>query len=119
MANVDLERAKKLINSAEDLLKSGEYSGVAGLAYQAFESAMIALAGDNDKPYHNKRVKLTKERLGKSSEEIDMLWELRNIDFYGNVKFGEPKTDINDDDVEKALNTVKDIVLNIENILEN
>ena len=43
MADLDLERAKKLLKSAQDLFNEGDVSGVAGLAYQSFESAIIAL----------------------------------------------------------------------------
>lgn len=45
MADLDLERAKKLLKSARDLFNKGDVQGVAGLAYQAFESANIALLG--------------------------------------------------------------------------
>ena len=41
--DLDLERAKKLLKSAFDLFNQLDLQGVAGLAYQAFESANIAL----------------------------------------------------------------------------
>jgi HEPN domain-containing protein len=43
MADLDLERAKSLLKSAKALYERGDLAGVAGLAYAAFESAIIAL----------------------------------------------------------------------------
>lgn len=40
MDNIDLERAKKLLQSAEHLVEKGDLAGAGGLAYQAFESAV-------------------------------------------------------------------------------
>lgn len=39
MADLDMERAKNLLDSAEDLYQKGDLAGVAGLSYAAFESA--------------------------------------------------------------------------------
>ena len=41
--DLDLKRAKSLLKSAKDLYERGDMAGVAGLAYAAFESAIIAL----------------------------------------------------------------------------
>jgi hypothetical protein len=37
MADLDLERAERLLQSARDLFFQSDLAGVAGLAYQAFE----------------------------------------------------------------------------------
>ena len=39
MADIDFERAENLMKSARYLLSQDDLAGVAGLAYQAFESA--------------------------------------------------------------------------------
>nr|WP_279383650.1 hypothetical protein [Methanobacterium formicicum] len=39
MVDLDMERAKNLLKSAEDLYEQGDLAGVAGLGYAAFESA--------------------------------------------------------------------------------
>ncbi len=45
MADLDMERAKKLLESAEYLYQKGGLAGVAGLSYAAFESAVISPNG--------------------------------------------------------------------------
>lgn len=87
MANVDLDRAKRLLRSAKDLFDQGDIAGVAGLAYQAFESAFIALTIEKngvDAGSHSTRRERAKALLSQHRDKIETLWEIRNIDFYGN-----------------------------------
>jgi HEPN domain-containing protein len=120
MVDLDMQRAKNLLKSAEDLYDQGDLAGVAGLAYAAFESAIISLTDKiNGKDYqsHNLRKKRAKEMLGKYEDKMDLLWEIRNIDFYGNVKIGAHKREISPQEVEQGLKSVKEIIKEIENII--
>ncbi|MEN4005935.1 MAG: HEPN domain-containing protein [Methanobacteriaceae archaeon] len=121
MADLDMERAKKLLKSAEDLYEQRDMAGVAGLAYAAFESATMVMTGKvNGKDYksHNQRRKRAKELLNKYKDKIDLLWEVRNIDFYGNVKIGAKKREVSEEEVKECLNVIKTIIKEIEKILE-
>ncbi len=94
MVDIDMERAKNLLKSAEDLHEQGDLAGVAGLAYAAFESAIMSLTDKiNGKDYHSHRLRKerAKEMLSKHEDKMDFLWEVRNIDFYGNVKLAPVK----------------------------
>lgn len=94
MVDLDMDRAKKLLKSAKDLYEQGDLAGVAGLDYAAFESATMTLTDKvNGKDYksHNLRRERAKTLLKKYQNKIDLLREIRNIDFYGNVKIGTPK----------------------------
>lgn len=120
MVDLDIKRAKDLLKSARDLYEKGDYAGVAGLSYAAFESATIALTtrlNGKDYPSHNKRRKRAKTLLKKHQDKIDFLWEIRNIDFYGNIKLGHEKREISSDEVMESLNTVEEIIQEIENML--
>lgn len=44
-----------------------------------------------------------KKLLDKYQHKIDILWEIRNIDFYGNVKIGSEKREISPEEVENGL----------------
>ena len=91
MARIDIDRARKLLRSAEILYETGDYHGVAGLAYQAFESAvmcLIEIENGEDQRSHARRRKRAKQLLSEYGDKIDNLWEIRNIDFYGNVRLG-------------------------------
>jgi HEPN domain-containing protein len=121
MVNIDIERAKELLGSAMFLYESGDYSGVAGLAYQAFESATMALLeGKNgkDKRSHSARRKRVKELIEAKDETIDRLWTLRNIDFYGNSSIGESKRDITEEEAKDCLENVEDLIAEIEELLD-
>jgi len=121
MADVDIERAKDLLSSARILFETGDYSGVAGLAYQAFESATIALIEEKngtDKKSHLARRKRVKELLVAEGDMIDRLWSLRNIDFYGNVNAGEIKRGITEEEAHDCLVAVEDLISQIEELLE-
>ena len=115
-----MDRAKKLLKSARDLYEQGDMAGVAGLAYAAFESATMTLTDKiNGKDYksHNLRRERAKELLKRNQDKIDLLWEIRNIDFYGNVKIGAPKREITEKEVQNGLNAVEKIIEEIEKIL--
>lgn len=121
MVDLDMERAKNLLKSARDLFENGDYVGVAGLSYAAFESATIALTtqlNGKDYPSHNLRRKRAKTILKKHQDKIDFLWEIRNIDFYGNIRLGQEKREISADEVMESLNTVDEIIQEIEDILK-
>ncbi len=84
MVDLDMDRAKNLLKSAKDLYEQGNLAGVAGLAYAAFESANMTLTDKiNGKDYrsHNLRRERAKTLLKKHQDKIDILWEIRNIDF--------------------------------------
>ncbi|MBI4812878.1 MAG: HEPN domain-containing protein [Methanobacterium sp.] len=120
MVDIDMERAKNLLKSAEDLHEQGDLAGVAGLAYAAFESAIMSLTDKiNGKNYHSHRLRKerAKEMLSKHENKMDFLWEVRNIDFYGNVKLGSSKREISPQEVENGLKCVKEIIIEIETII--
>ena len=123
MADLDLERAKNLLKSAKDLYEQGDMAGVAGLAYAAFESAIIALIKKKngmDYPSHLLRRKRAKILLiEKYQDKIDLLWEVRNIDFYGNVKIGSEMREISRAEVEDGLNAVEKIIEEVEKVLND
>lgn len=93
---------------------------MAGLAYAAFESANIALTdkvNGKDYPSHHLRKERVKKILSPYQDKMDMLWEIRNIDFYGNIKLGSPKREISPEEVREGLNIVGNIIDEIEKIL--
>ncbi len=55
--------------------------------------------------------------LCKYEDKMDLLWEIRNIDFYGNVKIGAHKREISHQEVEDGLKSVKEIINDIEIII--
>lgn len=110
-----------MLKSAQGLYEQGYLAGVAGLAYAAFESATMTLTIKiNGKDYsgHNLRRERAKTLLKKYPDKIDLLWEIRNIDFYGNVKIGAKKREITLEEVKESLNAIKTIIREIEEILE-
>lgn len=116
MADLDLERAKKLLKSARDLFSKGDAQGVAGLAYQAFESANIALLkkkNGRDQKSHFGRKKRAKELLTQFEDKIDSLWQIRNIDFYGNIAIDGDEEEIDPDDVKECFEVVESIIKEI------
>ena len=120
--DVDPERAKNLLESAKDLYERGDMAGVAGLAYAAFESAIIALTKKKDGidyPSHLLRRERAKVLLDKYQDRIDVLWEVRNIDFYGNVKIGYETRELSRDEVEDGLNAVEKIIEEVEKVLKD
>ena len=120
MADIDMERAKRLLKSAKTLFNEGDLYGVAGLAYQAFESATIALTArinGRDPKRHLSRTRRAKEIVSKLKDRIDFLWTARSIDFYGNVRLGEEKREITPEEVKEALDVVEEYIKEAEKIL--
>ena len=121
MADKDIERAKALLKSAEKLYAEGDLAGVAGLAYQAFESAVIAFnktVKGKDIASHGYRMETAKKIYSEHVHDIDFLWELRNIDFYGNIRPGFD-AELRKEKVSKALETVKEIIEKTEALVRS
>lgn len=124
MADVgaDIERAEGLLESARGLFHQGDLAGVAGLAYQAFESAMIALTEEingADPGSHASRRSRAKVLLSSHRDRIDFLWEVRNVDFYGNPMLNQPKRGLTKEEVREALDSVETIIEEIKRILSS
>lgn len=122
MADLDLERAKRLLKSAKALYDRGDLAGVAGLAYAAFESALIALTKKRngvDYSSHSLRRQRAKVLLKHYRDTIDVLWEVRNIDFYGNVKIGYEPRELSSEELEAGLRAVEQIIGEVEQALED
>lgn len=92
------------------------------MAYAAFESAIIALTkrkNGTDYPSHLLRRERAKVLLDKYRDKIDVLWEVRNIDFYGNVKVGTEMRELSRAEVEDGLNAVEKIIEEVEKVLND
>jgi len=112
LVDLDLERGERLLRSARTLLAQGDLAGVAGLAYQAFESALIALTRAMDGANagsHGARRERAKTLLAEHRGKIDLLWEVRNVDFYGNPRLGAPRRALTRSEVDEALGTIEDM----------
>jgi HEPN domain-containing protein len=121
MAEVDLSRAKSLLRSARELFELGETAGVAGLAYQAFESATMFLLEEvngSDGTTHSSRQARAKALLRRYGGEVDFIWRARNIDFYGNVRLGEKKEELSRDDAKRALSLIGGMLEEVEALIE-
>jgi len=117
MDNIDLERAKRLLQSAEYLVEKGDLAGAGGLAYQAFESAIIAVTrmeGQKDYPDHSQRRKKAEELLKVSQDKVKKLWAIRNVDFYGNEKVGEASREVKKEEIDDSVQEVRKIIKAIE-----
>ncbi len=117
----NLKRSNNLLKSAKDLLEKEDYAGVAGLAYQAVESAIITLTekvNGKDKQNHYSRRKRAKEILNLSKETLNKLWSSRNIDFYGNEKIGEEKKELGIKEIKECVDKAEEIIDKIENTLK-
>ena len=120
MADLDLERAQRLLQSARTLFDQGDLAGVAGLAYQAFESALIALTIEKngaDAGSHLARRERAKALLSHHRDKIDLLLEIRNVDFYGNPWPFHPKREVTEAEVKEALEMVEAIIREVRRIL--
>lgn len=120
MVNLDLQRAEKLLKGAKTLYQQNDFSGVAGLAYQSLESAIIGLTseiGEANSGTHQERLERAKKLLKSGQDKIDFLWDARNIDFYGNVKRFEPKRELTPSEVKEVIETVEDIIRKIKDLI--
>ena len=120
MADIDIERAENLMESARYLLSQDDLAGVAGLAYQAFESALISLTSvinGSDSRTHAGRRKRAKVLLSNHRTKIVLLWEVRNVDFYGNIHLDLPRRKLTKEEAVDALNTVEIIIADIRRML--
>lgn len=116
----DLTKAKNLLRSAEDLFARKEFAGVAGLAYHAFEVGIIVLSENLQENLkdHLSRRKKAEELLGVPAQIMKKIWCYRNVDFYGNERIGENKTELSEIEIREALTTVKDLLIKIENLIQ-
>ncbi len=117
MVDLNLKRAKELLKSAEKLFADGDLAGSGGLAYQAFESAVIAVTkfkGEKDYPDHIKRRKRAEQLLKISVETAKKLWAVRNVDFYGNEQIGGEARELEGEEIESSLTEVKKVIEKIE-----
>ncbi len=121
MGDLTLERAEDLLRTARSILEGGRVAGTAGLSYQAVEAAAVHLIGiDNGKDpgHHHKRVARGSELLRLCQGEMDRLWQLRNIDFYGNVSVGAPERSINLEEARESVGTATRLVAQVRAFLE-
>lgn len=122
MVGLDIDRARKLISSARRLFEMQDYVGVAGLSYQAFESGVIALLeikNGVDQRSHSGRRKRAKDLLRTNGDRIDRLWDIRNVDYYGNMRVGEGKRGVQEEEAEECLIMVERLIDEIERIIED
>ena len=121
MARIDLERAEALLGTARHSLERGDFAGVAGLAYQAFESAVSYLLGEvngRDPGTHMGRLRRAKELIRDTRDEVNLIYAMRNIDFYSNVETGGPKLVLTEDETRRALSIAEDFISEIKALLQ-
>jgi HEPN domain-containing protein len=102
------------------LFREGNIAGVAGLAYQAYESAVMALTlrvNGADPGTHRARIDRARQLLQTHQEEMGRLMEARNVDFYGNIRCGEDIRALTREEAEEALRVVAEIVGEIRELL--
>ncbi len=112
-----MERAEELLAAARGILKGGRVVGVAGLSYQAVEAAavhLIEVVNGHDPGGHAKRAYRATQLLHLCKDEMDRLWEARNIDFYGNVSVGQPKRSITHEEVRTSLEAAERLVRQVK-----
>lgn len=120
MADVDFQRAEKLLEGAKLLYQQGDFYGVAGLACQALESAIIGLTnkiGEVNGGTHQERLERAKKLLKSGQDKIDFLWDARNIDFYGNVRRYESKRELTPSEVKEVIQIVEEIINKIRDLV--
>jgi len=70
---------------------------------------MIALTEEvngADPGSHAARRSRAKDLLRSHQDNIDFLWEVRNVDCYGNPQLNQPKCELRKEEVGEALDTV-------------
>jgi HEPN domain-containing protein len=120
MGEVTLERAEDLLLTARSILEGDRVAGIAGLSYQAVEAAavhLIKIVNGHDPGGHYKRAARASELLHLCKDEMERLWKLRNIDFYGNELVGEPERSIGLDEAKDSLETAMRLVAQVKSLL--
>ena len=121
MAHLELlTRAWDLLRSAQSLVRDGNVTGSAGLAYQAFDLAAKALtqaSNGNDAGGHHRRMRRAQRLLTTHADRLDFLWELRQRDFYGDVRPGAGQELPKPEEVEEAVTIVEAILTEIDQAL--
>ncbi len=117
----NIKRAKSLLKSARRLYEEDDLAGVAGLSYQAVESAIIYLSeninGKTSKG-HGERRRRAEQLLNLSRNSLKELWSARNIDFYGNEKIDDAKKELSVKEIGRSLDKAEEIVSLVEEFLK-
>ena len=79
---------------------------------------LLKIKNGGDKRSHFARRKRVKELMLSHGVTIDEIWEMRNIDFYGNSRIGDKSRRITEEEVKRCLEDVEEIIEEIENILK-
>jgi len=79
--------------------------------------ALLKKKNGCDQKSHFGRKKRAKELLTQFEDKIDTLWQIRNIDFYGNVTI-DGEEEIDPDDVKECLEVVERIIKEIDELLK-
>jgi uncharacterized protein (UPF0332 family) len=112
MADIDMERAKRLLKCAKTLFNEEDLYGVAELTKLAFGSATIALTArinGRDPKKHLSGTRRAKEIVSKLKDRMD---------FYGNARQGGEKREITPEEVKEALDVVEEYIKEAEKILK-
>lgn len=121
MAHLDaLRRARELFSAAQSLASQRNLTGAAGLAYQAFDLAAKALAqalDGADPGSHRSRMLRAQRELTRHEDKLVFLWEIRQKDFYGDVRPGGRQGVPTEEEVADAIAIVGDILEDIEKVL--
>ena len=121
MGHLTLDRALELLGTARRILDEGRVAGTAGLSYQAVEAAavhMIRIVNGKDPGRHRGRATRASELLNLCQGEMDRLWRLRNIDFYGHVSVGDPERRISLDEAREAVEAATRLVALVRSFLD-
>jgi len=121
MARIDLERAEALLGTARRSFERGDLAGVAGLAYQAFESAVSYLLEEvngHDQGTHQGRRRRALELIGGTRDELQFTFTARNIDFYSNAERGGPKRNLTQEETVRALGIAEGFIAKAQGLLQ-
>jgi HEPN domain-containing protein len=121
MGDLTLERAEDLLRTAQTILDAGRMAGVAGLSYQAVEAAsvhLIRIVNGREPGRHRERSTRASELLRLCEGEMNRLWELRNIDFYGNVSVGGAERSISLEEARDSVVTAMELVTKVRSYLD-
>ena len=119
MGDLTLDRAEKLLSAAREVLEGGHVVGIAGLSYQAVEAAaahLIKIVNGREPGGHAKRISRATDLLHLCKDELDRLWNARNVDFYGNEFVGEPERRITASEAMESLEIAERLVLQVKRL---